>query len=460
MMKKLLLLSSALLTIGFSVKAQNEPIAAKTTTSGTVVSDILRYFTHKQYFLAPITPTPIIHPYYGSQATVVSNTAITHIGSIFKNTTSLTVKGLEAVVLKQAGGPTIQSIPVKIYLCNVVGGLPVLPAIDSISTSILNNIADQFGNIVGGNFLSAKTVTSDFAVLVRNASGLQGDVVRIFRTAGHTATSTTAPNPANRFGEGLGVVRNGGIFYKTTNYAHPDFGVGTDYEFCVAPIVEFTLNVDQIQSPTQEGACCWQVFTNTNTSTPALTNRQFNFNEFYRQFKPFVFNTNMPGGFAPDSVLTWNLGDGGNPFFLAPNTNTVNLLFGGGDCNKFFTGSLTAIYKPSDIPLSSLSIPGILTYTSSTVWCPGDTTGSSIRKYGSLANIKFYPNPTFEKTTISGLKGENTVLVYNMFGQLVSTTVTDKETHVIDLIKQPVGNYLIRINDNQNNSRVVKVIKQ
>jgi len=74
--------------------------------------------------------------------------------------------------------------------------------------------------------------------------------------------------------------------------------------------------------------------------------------------------------------------------------------------------------------------------------------------------LKIYPNPTVDKTMISGLEGPNTISIYNMMGQLVATEVTTEEVFVVDLLKQPKGNYLIRINNSQNNTRLVKIIRE
>ncbi len=225
-------------------------------------------------------------------------------------------------------------------------------------------------------------------------------------------------------------------------------------------MVQFSLQVSQIESPTQEGACEWEAFTNTNTSSPELTNKQFNFNEFYRQLKPFHPTSTMTG-FAVDSVLAWDMGDGQtNLYYLPANKDTVVLCYCSGISNMFFTGTMCGKYKQSayNTDPSYPSVAPCIQFTASTVWC-NDSAGSGIHEMGRLSKLKIYPNPTVDKTIISGLEGQNTINIYNMMGQLVSTEVSREETVVVDLLKQPKGNYLIRISNSENNVRLVKIIR-
>lgn len=458
MMKKLLLLCVA--------------VFAVSTVSQAQINDTLKYFSYKQAFKLPVSASTV-HPSYKSKAMVQTNTFVTHVGSIFKNKdANLMVTGLEARVLIPnlvASGPQVGGVPFRLYLCNVgPNGMPILPPIDSILTKVQATASNTFfaayGQRVGATFtFGPRPVTGDFAVLARCSSGNDGDTVKIFRTAGHTATSTTAPSNDHKFGEGLGVVRYKGQFYKTTNFTgDPQFGMGTDYEFCLSPMVSFSLTVDQIASTTQEGACEWEVFTNTNTSSPEFTNKQFNFNEFCRQMKPFHPASAFDFGFVSDSVLAWDMGDGQNPYYLLPNWNdTIHLAYASGVSNTFFTGSVTGKYKQSvyNFDQNHPSIVASLVFTASTVWC-NDSAGSSIHEMGPLANLKLFPNPTADKTTISGLQGKNTLQVFNMMGQMILSETTEQETVALDLSKQPQGNYLVRINNTQGNTRAVKIIRQ
>jgi hypothetical protein len=464
MMKKLLLLLTAVFAFNTAVKSQ------------ITVNDTLRYFLYKQRYKLPAASSTV-HPFFKSTPAVVSNTTITHMGSIFKNTdTLLKVYGLEARVIVPNtvfSGPQNGGVPFRLYLCNLnAAGLPILPAIDSVYTGLLapasasvpggGPLWSTVGQFAGGTFTAGpRTVRGNFAVLARCVSKQDGDSVFIFRTAGHTATSTTAPSAAHKFGEGLGVVRNGGTFFSTRNYNNPRFGVGTDYEFCVAPMVQFTMQVSQIESAIQEGACQWEVFSNTNTSSPELTNRQFNYNEFARQLRPFDAGSAM-STFVSDSVLAWDMGDGQAPFYLPPNRDTIQLLYGSGVFNVFRYGDLRGKYKQSayNVNPNVQSLMQMITFSASTVWCD-DSVGSGVHEMGPLAKAKIYPIPTVDKTIITGLDGgSNSISIYNMLGQLLATEVTRQDTYVVDLLKQPVGNYLLRITNDKNNARLVKIIKE
>ncbi|MBX3165046.1 MAG: T9SS type A sorting domain-containing protein [Bacteroidetes bacterium] len=77
------------------------------------------------------------------------------------------------------------------------------------------------------------------------------------------------------------------------------------------------------------------------------------------------------------------------------------------------------------------------------------------------ANIMLYPNPSANgKTEIHGLEGKNTIEVYNMLGQQVINTVSNSEVVSIDLTNQPSGNYLVKITNESNQSKVLKFINQ
>jgi hypothetical protein len=452
MMKKLFLLCIAIFAINSVARAQ-------------IVKDTLRYFLYKQMYNLPMSvQSTTIHPFFKSPPMVFTNTLITHVGSIFRNKdTNLLVTGLESRVLSTDDRFSgIQGVPFRLYLCDLVNNAIVFPPRDSISGKVPANEPKNFGSYFGGTFTNTPVnVKGDFAVLARCVSTYDGDTVKIFRTNGHKKTSTTAPSANHKFGEGLGVIRKGGVFFPTTDFADPRFGPGTDYEFCLAPMVQFSLQVSQIESPTQEGACEWEVFTNTNTSSPELTNRQFNFNEFYRQLKPFHPASTM-NGFAVDSVLTWDMGDGQTNFYYLPaGKDTVVLCYCSGVSNMFFTGSMCGKYKQAayNTDPNYPSLSPCISFTASTVWC-NDSAGSGIHEMGRLSKLKIYPNPTVDKTIISGLEGPNTINIYNMMGQLVATEVTTDEVFVVDLLKQPKGNYLIRINNSQNNTRLVKIIRE
>jgi hypothetical protein len=61
---------------------------------------------------------------------------------------------------------------------------------------------------------------------------------------------------------------------------------------------------------------------------------------------------------------------------------------------------------------------------------------------------------------VYGLDGKNTILIYNMVGQLVLSQITEKDSIKIDLSKHPEGTYLLRILNADNKFKIVKIINQ
>lgn len=455
MMKKILLLCSAVVAFQFPGQSQE-------------IKDTLTYFFKKQKYKDPGQTTQV-YPKFKAPAGTIINTGFTHVGSVFKNRSLVVVNGLEARVMRTpfvvaANG----NVPTRLYLANVnQQGLPVFPLLDStnlLTTSVTEFVAQQNNvpsQVIGGPLAhGSKTVTGNFAVLVRNVSLQEGDTVIVLRTRGHHAASTTT-NTAIKFGEGLGVVRYNFNFSKTTDFnSDPTgyFGPGTDYEFCVAPRVTYTLDISQNSNLIQYGACCYQAFTNTNTSHSAWTSPQFNFTQFNRQLAPF--NSNMPN-VGQDTALVWNLGDGSPSTFPMYNTDDVVLCACGGQCNQIhYDGVIRGNFKKI-APENPVTVwQDSIFFMSSLVWC-NDTAGTGFNELGNLANIKIYPNPVVDKTIISGLKGTTSIQVYSMFGQLMLTQEVKLEDETsIDMSRFANGNYLIRLRDEQNHVRTEKIIKQ
>jgi hypothetical protein len=77
------------------------------------------------------------------------------------------------------------------------------------------------------------------------------------------------------------------------------------------------------------------------------------------------------------------------------------------------------------------------------------------------SDIKFFPNPTASgKSVISGLEGKNNVSIFNLLGEVVLTQNTESETMSIDLSDFASGNYLVKITNDRNETRTVKIINQ
>lgn len=154
---------------------------------------------------------------------------------------------------------------------------------------------------------------------------------------------------------------------------------------------------------------------------------------------------------------------------------TVTITATGADSYTYSAAGLgngsTAVYTPTaagTATLTQISVVG--SYTSgAAAGCKSSTVGilfslaactGVAENTGELA-VKVMPNPSVSgKTTVSNLHGVNTIMVYNTLGQAVVTRQTSNETETIDLSNFPAGNYLVRITDSNNDTRVVKLVNQ
>lgn len=476
-MKKLLLLGSALFALQFGANSQ-------TVATPTTVTDTLNYFVNKQrYKLASTmnTFTTTFAYYKAPSSALTAYSGISFLGSIFKNSdTALIVNGLEGWASRDYHS-RLSTVPVTIYLCNISSstGLPVLPALDSVVTPGLSGnctiVPDACPPVLlGGNLAHGpKKVRGDFAVLFRNTSSRFGDTVRFYRTSSLTTDNIILTGPGSEYyktGENFGVICKNGVFMKTTHHiATPGFGGwGTDYEFCVAPRVQFDLQISQLEPARAAAGCIFDDLTYTNTSSPELTNRQFNLNEFYRQLQPFQNQPYLNSiGFAPDSVLQWNFDDDHRidtvphlwgrvqDIFLAPHASTIDKFYD--TTGLFLNAYMLGHYRKMSTSYSTRLV-GKTTFSTSIDMC-GNEVG--IKTINALSAVNVYPNPIVNgKVTVSGLQGKNTITLYNMLGQPVSTEVSETENVVVDLIKQPAGSYMIRVTNADHKSRTVKVINQ
>lgn len=460
-----------LLVLGMLVFSSHSLILAQTQapTTPTVVTDTLSYFYNKQLFKIA-NPTGVGFPYYKSAAATVTN--ITHMGSIIlNNDPNLMVDGLEARMAYQDNSNAL-SIPVRLFLCNLDAQMmPVFPPVDSVTVFVGSaNLASQSntGYQVGGTFTVSRNMPGSFAVLVRNLSTISGDTVRLYRTSAVTPTNWPYYTPTTSHGEGLGLLRYNQVFYKTRNYQHPAFGWGTDYEFCVAPIVTYTLFADQIAPPKvnsdpADSVYCWEPLTFTNTSSPEWTNRFFNLNEFYRHFTPYL---NTPtGGFPVDSAISWYFDDEDfdNPL-LRPNiilkngATTATKYYDTSGC--FTSCSMRARLRKMIAGGNGMDIRGNIEFSVCvSVYDCDKTTG--INENTQLNGIKLFPNPSADgKVTLSGLQGKNTIQIYDMLGSLKATIVSNENEVLVDLLKEPGGTYLIKVTNEQQKYRSIKVVHQ
>ncbi len=403
-------------------------------TSAALVQDTLWYF-YKKHVYRNASGTG----FYTYQS---PGGGVTHMGSRFANTGTITVTGLEGIASRKASS-TNATVTAMMYLCNVSAGFPVFPAIDSVA-AVLTGTAGAF---VGGNFLVPKIITGDFAVLIRGGYTV-GDTIKPFMNNANTASSTTTLT-ACKYGEGFGFLRlsSSGTFTTTTGQFNlPTTGGTSDVEYMVAPRVGFNLTANH--AVTQTTICTNTSITYTNTSSSWLTNRQFNFNQFVPYWTPYG---NTPPTVSP--IYSWNFADGSAISNAASPAKTYTTA-------GTFNGSLTANYVKMSAVKSTTVLPTTVTDQKNWVISPSNCS-VGLKNNALNANILVYPNPAVNgKITIANLEGSNTIAVYNMLGAVVLTQTSTNTAVTIDLTNQAVGNYFVRITDNNSNTKTVKVINQ
>lgn len=409
------------------VYQNNNSSAEKSST--ILVGDTLWYNFNKHYYRnAAGTGFFTVKTPYSSTVAVLDR-----FGCKFQNNGSLTINGLEAIVSRQASSPTA-SISVRVLLYNVSAGLPVLPALDSI-TAVVSGTAAA---IVGGNFAAPKVVTGDYAVMYRPVGLVTGDTIRAWMNNAYTATATTGTS-AQKYGEGMGLVRVTGTVVPMTG----TFGAGSDYEFLVMPRVGFSATASQTSS-TVTPYCTSTPYTFNNTSSYWLGHRQYNLNQFYRSWKPFTNTVTI----AADSVFTWNFGDGtGNQYTTAGNPNINHAYATAGT----FNGTLTAKYQRMVDNNAKFQDAANFSKTVST--CAG------IQNLSGVDAIVLYPNPsTNGLVNIANLPSESTIEVVNMLGQSVFKDKANAGNYSADLSTLPNGSYFVKINAANEKTKIVKLI--
>lgn len=387
-------------------------------------TDTLEYFFNKHYYRNSTTANAntqffsLTQPYPGT-------VSITHCGSIFLNTTTITVNGVEGIVFKNTSSPS-STVPIMFYLCNVnTSNLPVFPPLDSVLTGVTTS---SVGNWIGGNFANPITITGKFAVLFREVSTNPLDTVRLFINNAATPTSTVPS--AQRYGESLGLMRYNGIFYSTNGI----FGAGTDYEFIVAPRVSFNFTAGiNVQTNT---ICtnAYGSFASTTNPTSLLDNRQFNFNKFKAKWPPF--NNLIP---PTDSIYNWT--------FSGSSTGTINTT----NASAFFntsgvqTASLAVKYRKSasnaafltsvedvataTLNVSSTAAPTLAISGAGTI-CSGST--ATLTASGNVTYTWTNPATNFTTITVS----PTTSTTYTVLG--VNGACVGSQTAQIVVVTPPV----------------------
>jgi len=103
---------------------------------------------------------------------------------------------------------------------------------------------------------------------------------------------------------------------------------------------------------------------------------------------------------------------------------------------------------------------GCRTTAASITQSVGACTGIANNSIG-FNDLRIFPNPAVNgKAEIIGLSGLNTITIFNLLGQLITTQKTEKENFQIDLNNQPNGTYLVKIVNANHDSKVVKIVNE
>jgi hypothetical protein len=295
------------------IVVQPEVESPQAKQPNAVFSDSLYYFFMKHYYRNS-TVANANTQFYTLKSPYQTTLAISHCGAVFLNSSPIQINGLRGLVLKHPGSPSL-SVPFKLYLCNVNGSnLPVFPPLDSVLSSVSTQTAGVWR---GGSFNAPVNVSGNFAVLFKCSSTISADTIRLFLNNASTFTSTVPS--AQKFGEGLGVIRFGANFQSNTN----TFGSGTDYEFVVAPHVTYTMSSVPICLTPTICNLTQGTFSNMSTPMPLIESRFFNLNKF----KPFWAPTNtlMP---VTDSIYNWTFTGSTTPPTTAKNPGAIFNILG------------------------------------------------------------------------------------------------------------------------------------
>jgi hypothetical protein len=416
--------------------------------------DTLGYFVNKH--VARNTGTASNSYYtikmpYMQSGTVVPT--ISEVGSSFLNpgNATITVYGGYALCLRHAASIS-PSVAVRLYIYSATpAGVPIAK-LDSAMTSVTQS---TIGSWCNATFTTPVTVTGAFFMSYK-AIVTPGDTIRYFINNGLSATSTLTP-ASLRFGENLSYSRYNGSLVDTEDF----FGLGTEHENIVVPFVAFSYSAGFTAPPTNTtsptGYCANLPVTYTSTSAPAsvLENRQFNFNAFGGAWMPFVNTASIAPTRTAESVYNWSFNQGTVTVASASvNVPTAAIQWptsGNTNGNMIVKYQHSSMFGRTSKTQQSSAIP---TFTVVNCGLVG------MNQNFMDMNFSVYPNPAINgKTNIDGLEGKNTITVYNLIGQVVSTITTENEKEVIDINNQPAGTYVIRVTDSSNKSKVVKIIK-
>lgn len=428
-----------------NIPVQNGPTyVAKSAAANLVITDTLWYYVNKHNYRNTAANAASFYTFKNAFSYTATN-AINSGGSVFENTGNIIVSGAEAIVIKNAGSPS-PSVAVGLYLFNVSAGFPTGAPVATCQSAIAST---TIGNYIGCNFSSPQLITGDYAIIMKNISSTPGDTIRMFMNNARTATSTASAE--QKYGEGYGIIGFGTTFgtnWDNTTDVFNGASFGSDFEFCVAPRVTYSVTADA--STSTYSFCNTANVAYVNTSSPKISHRQYNLNHFFKQWKPFS-NTAAIAASTIDSVFTWNFGAGpGTQSFV---TSPIHqYLLGSGVVND---NMVAKIQKMSDYSYAANIDTKVWTVTVTV--CNVGLTENNIENQFAV-----YPNPATDKVTVylNNASQNTQIQVLNALGQVVisKSNVSDKnELNTESLSK---GVYFVRVTNGKELSTTKLIISK
>lgn len=327
---------------------------------------------------------------YYTFTSVPTGTASYSGGFSYANSGTLTVTGLGFLGVKRPGS-TSATVPTKLYLYSVSGtGVPVAK-IDSANTSVGAAVNYYYGTLT-----APRTMTTNFAVVVKNASAVATDTIRFYMSAANTSTATTL-----NFGERRGYIGLSNTSFLASNSA---FGGSADYEPVVFPIYSYAMTANYTVTPSSP-ICITSTLSCTNTSinSAVAENYMFNVSRFCKKWG--VTATGL------DSAYVWNFSDGTGRF---TNKNQTHVYSPAGTFNdSLIVSNYAWSYAPNCIdrkvtPITVVAQPTVLISPATSTICTGATatlTASGATSYAwqggqSVASATYAPssNSTYTVT--------------------------------------------------------------
>ncbi len=338
------------------------------------------------------------------------------LGYSYANTGTITISAIGFIAGRKTGSPSA-TIPTKAYLYSVTGAGVPLAKIDSISLNI------GAASYYYGTLATARTMTTNFALVFRNNSSVATDSISMYMTPAQTSTAST-----NNYGEGRGYVGASATQFYSTNSVFTStvapLNPTPDYEPAIFPVYSFNMSANYTVTPAAP-RCIGTTVINTNTSTNTNVPESYMYN-YVKYLKKW--NVTVAG---LDSVYIWGFSDGSG-HFKSKNQNHVYAANGNYNDTLLYTFiPMSNAANCVDKKITTIHIgPGTLTLTPVSVTiCPtaiASFTASGLSSFAwqggqSAATATFSPasNTTYSVTGTDAC-GTSTAVVNVVVSSVVS----------------------------------------